>query len=426
MGITSSGYLLVAELIGRSTSLLYILLSILIGAALCLLVSDAAGNMSRQYPASQGPRTWFTAAFGNHIGLMLTYCLLFVVLIFAGVECFVLFKCIEFIWPNTVNQYYVIFASLAVVVGINLRSLELPHKVQAVATCLLIFIILLVSLLGYFTAGGVAPAAASSSTTEEGGELLISLIGISIFFFIGFEWVVTQGSSKKDFEVHLPRAMSTSIVVLALMNLLFVTCAWKWMGASSAPDVNSPILHLEIGKRIFGHAGSILMLIFSVIALFTTFNAGLLGASRLVYSLSREGALPKFLSNISLKTGSPTNAVLAIGAGALAFSLLETYFSLQISALILCSAIYCVIYSALLIAEVKRINSKKHGKWYKFSGAKSYLLLITAIFLICVIVASVTEDLNYGLAAALGLLAVIVSAFSLATVNHFKLVTKNI
>jgi len=71
------------------------------------------------------------------------------------------------------------------------------------------------------------------------------------------------------------------------------------------------IPQIILGKYILGGTQlPILIGIVSVIMSFSAFNAGILGTSRLVYALGREGTFPKFLGRIHTRFLTPYASLL--------------------------------------------------------------------------------------------------------------------
>src|SRR5262249_47002980 len=140
---------------------------------------------------------------------------------------------------------------------------------------------------------------------------LPTITGMSIFLFVGFEWVTALGYNRNSYNKLIPRAMYTSIIINIIVYSLVV------IGLDSQLTrfdiVATPIPHVSLCTKILGNNGVLLAVLLSCLAILSTFNAGVMGGSRLIYALSREGNLPTWCGTISLRTGTPIGAVLLLG-----------------------------------------------------------------------------------------------------------------
>ena len=68
------------------------------------------------------------------------------------------------------------------------------------------------------------------------------------------------------------------------------------------------------------------MLVAGVVALLSAWNAAMFAASRLLYALAQDGALPSPLARVHPKNGTPSNAVVFVGVIALLGGLMGRAF----------------------------------------------------------------------------------------------------
>jgi amino acid transporter len=96
----------------------------------------------------------------------------------------------------------------------------------------------------------------------------------------------------------------------------------------------------------------------SVFATLTTFNAGLMGGSRLLYILAREKKFFVWASHLSDRTGNPTRAVVVIAIGCWTMAMLEWYFDAYLEASTVCAALYAGVYACFGFANVRLRKSR--------------------------------------------------------------------
>lgn len=136
---------------------------------------------------------------------------------------------------------------------------------------------------------------------------------ILIFFaFIGFEEIVQLAEETKDPARTVPRALMLSIVISTLLYVLVAIAAisvvgWEALGASDSPlaDVAEQAVGARSGMAI------------ALIALFSTFNTVLvliMSASRLLWGVADDGALPASLAKVLPERRSPWIATIIVAS----------------------------------------------------------------------------------------------------------------
>src|SRR5205807_4841380 len=91
-------------------------------------------------------------------------------------------------------------------------------------------------------------------------------------------------------------------------------------------------------------------------------NAGVMGGSRLIHALAREGNFPKSWGKISLNTGAPIGGVLALGILAAIASVVIVSFELEEVAAVVGSAIVCCVYAAFLWAVLRLRKTQPNAR----------------------------------------------------------------
>src|SRR5262249_21975790 len=173
-------------------------------------------------------------------------------------------------------------------------------------------------------------------------------LGSAVYLFIGFEWVTMMGFSAKSYEHRIPLSMP-----LAILTNIVAYCVFALGLATQVPlgkITATSIPQLPYFIQMFGPRGTLVALALSVLAIISCFNAGVMGGSRLVHALAREGNFPKSWGAISLRTGAPIGGVLVLGTMASIASILIVEFELQEVAAVVGSAIVCCVYAAFMWA----------------------------------------------------------------------------
>jgi ethanolamine permease len=114
--------------------------------------------------------------------------------------------------------------------------------------------------------------------------------------------------------------------------------------------------------QIFGPRGAYVGLALSILAIVSCFNAGVMGGSRLIYALAREGNFPKSWGTMSLTTGAPIGGVLVLGVLATIASVIIVSFELEEVAAVVGSAIVCCVYAAFVWAVLRLRKTQPNAR----------------------------------------------------------------
>jgi amino acid transporter len=225
----------------------------------------------------------------------------------------------------------------------------MPRHFQIAAT---VALILFGVGLGVFAQFKEVDAQVSAVTVDFGFERIpdfLSAIALSVFLFMGFEWVTPLGRSPAAYRRLIPFSMLASIVILMVMYASIATGLNHVYPGQAFDDVPP---HLKLGADLLGKAGVALAVGLSLLAMLTSFNAGMMGASRMIYGMARERILPKQLANINLNTGAPWSAIVLVGTLSLVGAGMMFVEGLAVSAAAVVAAIASFTYGFLVWAAI--------------------------------------------------------------------------
>ncbi|WP_448625462.1 amino acid permease [Geodermatophilus sp. URMC 64] len=227
-----------------------------------------------------------------------------------------------------------------VMAGVLILGIKLSSRVTAVIVAIKVAIVLLVIAVGVFhlNADNYSPFVPPAQPAGEGeGGIhapLIQLLGfnqgtfgwmgviagasIVFFAFIGFDIVATAAEETRDPKRDMPRGILGS---LAICTLLYVAVSLVVVGMQNYTELNpdAPLAGAfsAVGLPVFASIISIGALagLTSVVMIL------LLGQSRVLFAMSRDGLLPQGLAKVHPRYGTPyritliTAVVVAVLAG---------------------------------------------------------------------------------------------------------------
>lgn len=320
---------------------------------ICLLTSMAISELGARFPTAPGVRTYLKNAYGDLTSLAFTYIAIFVVIFVAGIEVYVLMQIVA-PGKSLLMQTPIIIALLIVITYINSIGMEAPKKLQTLLFVSLVILSVFLSVCGLPVISESATDSVFRSEQAFSSKDLLAVTGLAVFLFMGFEWVTPMGKNRNSYEKMIPWSMPISISVLFLVYVLFSLGLGYSESMESLKRNSAP--HLTLGLHLFPLAGNYIVIVISVLALLTTLNAGLMGASRLLYVVAREGGFTPRLNRVCTKIsdeGVTVGAIYLLAAmgGMASFAML--YFDASDVIGSVCAALYCTIYCAFILSHVK-------------------------------------------------------------------------
>lgn len=356
-----------------------VVLAVTSAAILCGLVALAAGEMAKTYPSGAGIRTFSRQAFGETVSLFVTFTYLSVLFLVAGLESYLLSALLQITFPGVPAFLWLVVLFVGVM-ALNIRGVKLSAPVQIIATLILVIGMLFFGALGWWQPQRLNFVDAFYSSSVVSLPLLAS-IGTAVFLFVGFEWIAPLGINRAAYQRKIPYAMCASIVVNCLAYLVFILGFAVLVPRGDVAD--GSLAHLLYFVEMVGPNGALIALGFSVIAIFTTFNAGIMGGAQILYVLAREHRLPKVLTGINGRWGTPANAILALGFVAGLCAVIAIVFDtaalfMLTSSILFCLAYICITVSAIRLRAMRKIPA---GDAFKLPTSVLYgaALAMTAI-----------------------------------------------
>jgi amino acid efflux transporter len=223
-------------------------------------------------------------------------------------------------WTPWVGFGFMVFS-----VGFNLLGIRIGSRIQSFALFSLITGLILIVLLSF-------PKVDLRNMTPffpHGVESVGTAMVVCLFSFLGWENVSSIAEEVKQPERTFRRVIPWAI---ACVGGLYIAIAWVYLSVvpeaarQNDPTVITPILRIVFGGPVAVVGGAI-----ALVLLVLTTNSWVLGASRQVYALARNGVLPTGLVKVARVNGAPVNALLfmAVCYGLITLLLVGTGWSEQ-------------------------------------------------------------------------------------------------
>lgn len=280
------------------------------------------GKMASAYPISGSAYTYVQKAISPHAGFLVGWSILVDYLFLPMVNYLIFGTFLHAAIPG-VPQFIWILGMLALVTFVNIRGIKLASKVNLLIN---IFSALFIVLFCFFTIKYIITNEGAFSLFtvtpfyQPEGEFSSIIAGASIlcFSFLGFDSVTTFAEEVKNPKKVLPKAILIITFigggVFTLVSYLAQVVYPKYTSFSD-PDSASYVIIQYIG-------GSFLSSLFILMISVGAFGSAMVShasVARLLYSMGRDGVLPKKVFGvIHTKYKTPLNNLLIVSAISLA------------------------------------------------------------------------------------------------------------
>lgn len=273
----------VAEYAGGQTAWL----ALVVAGCLIVLAGANFAELNGLYPSSAAVRVWLRRGFTDRVSMIGSLLYASTVIFVMAADAFVLGHALHQAIP-TVGGFIWILGLLAVMVAVNRRGIRFSGRMQDINAFFLLgtlSALSLVILLRPHLPMDLARVAA------PGWGRWFQGVAVGIFIYVGFEWVTPLAEAFPDAARTIPRGMFMALGLIAVAFGLFIRALGvlfpdpRVLGQDLAPQ-------LTLGMRALGPLGFWWMAVITLTTAATTFNGGLMTASRFIYALARERVLP--------------------------------------------------------------------------------------------------------------------------------------
>lgn len=287
-----------------------------------LFTAASYGAMVRKYPVAGSAYTYTQQSFGGTAGFLTGWVMLLDYLFIPMINFMVIGIYLNTQFP-AVPVWVFTLAALLLVLLFNVLGITLVNKLNIAIIALSVILVIVFMVLSFKTAfgGETSVSLIEPFTFGEGGiGAIASGAAILALSFLGFDAVSTLSEEAKNPRKDIPRAIVLSTLVGGFFFILV-----SWAGALAFRPEWAELSAGEIdaaGTTVVDGFGIPLFTSFFVaVYVVGAFGSGMTGqvsVSRILYAMGRDGMLPKPLSRLHHRYGTPIVAAVTVSVFALA------------------------------------------------------------------------------------------------------------
>jgi amino acid transporter len=312
----------VAVIAGGSTPLAFLL-----GGIACLALAAVVIGFTRRMAAAGYAYTYVSRSLGPTMGFMAGWLYTF------GLVCFVpmTMAAVAYLTSDLLGLgqawwFPIFLIGMALLVALSIIRIAVTSRLQLAVATITIIVILVVDITVTVKGGAHGNTAApfTFAHTEKGGfsGVFYGII-LGITSYIGFESAADFGEETKNPRRSIP------IAVIAAVGLATVFYLWTTysmsigFGVDNGAALGQDSFALKtIATRFVGDTLASLVEIGALLSAFFVCVGCATAATRTLFSMGREGALPPWLGRTHSRFQTPANAALTVAAVATVFAAL--------------------------------------------------------------------------------------------------------
>ena len=343
-GIFSVGARAAGDFAGPAVSVSFVL-----AALTCALAIMCYAEFASTIPVAGSAYTYTYATFGEFLAWIIGWDLILELLTAAaviakywGIYLATVFDLFDVHVATTlqlgaISMDWAPLLVVSVFTWLLIAGTQLSARVNNVFTIIKVGIVLLVIVVGFTymdpanftpfvpasepTTGGAADVWAQSLLSWATGEApakfgiggVVSGAALVFFAFVGFDVVATSAEEVKDPQRTLPRGIFGGLILVTILYVLVALALTGMVPYTVLEAAENPSLataFIAVGAEWAAQAISVGILV----GLTTVILVLLMGLSRVLLAMSRDGLLPRWLSVTSDKRGTPVRLQLVCGA----------------------------------------------------------------------------------------------------------------
>jgi basic amino acid/polyamine antiporter, APA family len=318
--------------LGAAAPVAYLVCAVAMG-----LIVWCMADAGKRVSLTGGPYAYVGTAFGPYAGFISGVLLWMLGTFATAAASTVLTSSLGLLVPalsGPVASSVVLFVALAFWSIVNLRDVKISVGLNAIATAAKLLPLLLVAIGGAFF---VKPENLRIVSMPSAGEVARTSL-LLIFAFAGVEVALVPSGEVRDTARTVPRAIALAMIAITSLYIVLQMVSQGILGSGLAQATVSPLADAA-GASLGGWARSFL-LAGATISIFGYLGGITLSMPRILYSLARDGFLPRVLGSVHPVYRTPQPAIVVQSLITLMLAITGTFEKLTLIANVSVLAMY--------------------------------------------------------------------------------------
>ena len=380
-------------------------IAFVVGGLAIIFISLTYAELAAAMPRVGGEHVYTRRALGYTASFITSWALVMAYVNVCVFESAALPTALEYLFPNLRQGYLyhvegaevhlslvaIGIAGAVVMTVINYIGIKFAVFVQTLVTGLILIVgvLLLVGAVGYEPAGVAVPLFSTTSHAAENvtGGMVESIVGILMVLMmvpalmVGFDVIPQSAEEIKLPPAHIGKLIVVSVCMAVLWYILITLAVGLSLDVATLKA--SQVATADAMRDVWGteFAGS-LMIVAGVGGILTSWNAFIIGGSRVLYALSESGMIPGMFARLHPRYKTPYIGILFIGL----LSCISPFFGRTILVWLVDAGSFMIViaYGCVALAflqlrrsepDMKRPFKLRHGK------VVGYLALLMSVAL---------------------------------------------
>ncbi|MGH7617743.1 MAG: APC family permease [Gemmatimonadaceae bacterium] len=369
-----------------------------VGGLYALLGANALSELGTMLPRSGGQYIFARHAFGNYAGFLVGWVDWISTCASTGAIALVLGESIAAVLSLPASAATALAMSVVVVFTVLLiRGTRLGDLAQrATSLAKAVALLLLVAACFAFAGRAHVDASAVAATPRSAFGFAAFLLAAQavIYTYDGWSGPIYFSEELDDPGKQIPQSMFYGLLSVAtiyiLINVAFV------VAVPTSALAGQPLAAGTVAKAIFGSAGETFVRIVVIASLPSAVNACLLMASRVLYSVSRDGLGFSMMTRVN-RGGTPVSALVAGSVVTLAFLATGTFETMIAIAAFFFVAAYTLSFLGVFVLRHREPSAPRPYRAKGHPWTTGFVLVGSLAFLTSAVIADRKNSL-YALA----------------------------
>lgn len=289
------------------------ILALAIGLVISLCNATTFAELSLMIPRAGMLSTYTEVAIGHFPAIVATFAGYVVVAMFGlSAEMMLVGGILDYIFPGIASPLLVAVVVIGTLTVLNIMGTDIFASVQNFLTYVMIISLALAGFVAFSKSGVPVPANYVAFSDWGGIDTgVLGLVTLSIWAFLGLEFVCPMIEETKNPNRDIPRSMFVGAFLIFLVYGLFVLGAGTYVSREDL--VASEIPHLDYAIAVFGESAGWVVAIIALTASGSTVNTVIASVGRMLYGMAENGQAFGILKTVHPKTQTPWVAIVFMG-----------------------------------------------------------------------------------------------------------------